>query len=185
MTDARVVRTRAALQKAATALAAKKSASAISVSELTGLAGVNRATFYKHYDTPSDAVAAALGSELDEVRESYASGDDGQEEPLRAFTRSLHELLDRVERHRTIYATAFESPHDGVALNLLADHITGSLRIYLAHRAEAAQPQPHVDLEIVAHSFGYGGAGAVKAWLLQADKTRESFVQSMVAALPD
>ncbi|QIM19135.1 hypothetical protein G7066_12175 [Leucobacter coleopterorum] len=52
MTDARIVRTRAALHSSITDLAAHKPVPTITVSELAIRAGINRVTFYKHYASP-------------------------------------------------------------------------------------------------------------------------------------
>jgi AcrR family transcriptional regulator len=73
MTDARIVRTRAALNRAIIDLATEKAVPSITVSELAAEAGINRVTFYKHFTTPAEALGAALSLDLDQAQTRSSS----------------------------------------------------------------------------------------------------------------
>lgn len=182
MTDARVVRTRAALHRAAADLASRNAASDITVSDLALAAGINRATFYKHYDSPSDTLAAVLEQDLAESREHYLRGfsEEGAD-PVDTFRSSISDTLDHVERYIDVYTTAVAKPHDGVVQNLLSDYFTESAELYLRERAKHEPPMPPLDVPTVARFMGHGLTGAIKAWVLSEDRDREIFTQSILA----
>ena len=54
--DARIIKTKATIQNAAIDLLRVKPLSDITVTELCAMAGINRNTFYAHYDTPRGVV---------------------------------------------------------------------------------------------------------------------------------
>ena len=69
--DLRFQRTRKSLWEALTTLMKKKGVEQISVTELSKLAGVNRATFYLHYRTPSDILEDIYQSFIEEFSAAY------------------------------------------------------------------------------------------------------------------
>ena len=75
--DARIIKTKQAIQSAIIDLMRNKPLSEITVSELCANAGVNRNTFYSHYNTPRSVVeeiSKALLFELDKVAKQNADG---------------------------------------------------------------------------------------------------------------
>lgn len=183
MTDARIVRTRAALHSSITDLAAHKPVPTITVSELAIRAGINRVTFYKHYASPAEALIAALGSELDAAREHFVS--DSATSPIENVTSTIKLVLDHVERHRSLYLVAIKTPEDGVVPNLLANHFTGSLQQYLAEHPELAPPSPEIDPAISMRFFAHGLVGAIKQWVLSGDSDRTAFTATVVSFAPE
>jgi AcrR family transcriptional regulator len=71
--DARIQRTRTALEEAVLQLAEKQSFSSISVSEIARQAGVSRAVFYLHYRDKDDLVMQALQGWFDELMSEAVS----------------------------------------------------------------------------------------------------------------
>ncbi|WP_024355590.1 TetR/AcrR family transcriptional regulator [Leucobacter chironomi] len=185
MTDARIVRTRAALNRAIIDLATEKAVPSITVSELAAEAGINRVTFYKHYTTPAEALGAALDLDLDQARthfiEGYASTSG---DPVELFRTSVSKVLDHIDRHRSLYELSIDSQQDGTIPNLLADHFTATLEQYLESRAQLQPPLPDVDRAIVARFFAHGLVGAIKAWLLNGSSDHEEVLSAIVALAP-
>lgn len=185
MTDARVIRTRAALDKAIIELAAQAPMSDITVSELAATAGINRVTFYKHFNSPNEALSAALNSDLAPVREAWARAYDGTNGSTpEHLENALLSIVDHVERFRPVYETAIGAPHDGVVQNLLADSFTELVQLYLDARAKLDPPMPDIDLDIVARLFAHGLTGGIKSWVLSGSSDPSRFTRAALASAP-
>lgn len=184
MTDARVIRTRAALHSAVSEIAAERSATDITVSQLADAAGINRATFYKHYDSPSEALAEVMREDLDPIRAMFISEADTEEDLLEPFRRNIGATIDYVEQHRELYKTALANPHDGTAQCVLAEHFTETLRLYLEDRSKLEPPLPELDLDALARFVAHGMTGAILAWLQSGQVNRDPLVRTLVAAMP-
>ncbi|MBK0422673.1 TetR/AcrR family transcriptional regulator C-terminal domain-containing protein [Leucobacter sp. CSA2] len=186
MTDARIVRTRAALHGAVLELAAQKPITEISVSELAQLAGINRVTFYKHFAAPADVLSSALSRELDPALDNFiARTERHEDDPVLLFLSGVDMILDHVERRRAVYEISISSQHDGTISNLLADHFTVTLTRFLENRMKSAPPTPEIELPMAARYFAHGLCGAVRAWVTSNCESRESFLRSLLALVPD
>ncbi|QAB17056.1 TetR/AcrR family transcriptional regulator [Leucobacter muris] len=186
MTDARIVRTRAALNRAIIDLATEKAVPSITVSELAAEAGINRVTFYKHFTTPAEALGAALSLDLDQARTRFVDGfASNGADPVEFLRASVSEVLDHIDRHRNLYELSIDSPQDGTVPNLLADHFTETLEQYLESRSRLQPPLPDVDRSIVARFFAHGLVGAIKAWLLSGSSDHDEVLRSVVALSPE
>ncbi|MBK0417842.1 TetR/AcrR family transcriptional regulator [Leucobacter sp. CSA1] len=184
MTDARVVRTRAALDRAIAELASEASVSEITVSQLTETAGINRATFYKHFTSPAEALEALLAQELDPVRERLQGYATPGSDPRAVFQSTMTEVLDHIERFRDIYETAFASPHDSTAGHVLAAHFAESARAFLGEPEGGGPLDPTIDRDVVASFIASGLVGAIGVWLRREDCSREMLREAMLAVLP-
>lgn len=185
MTDARIVRTRAALHSAITELASTKPIPSISVSELATHAGINRVTFYKHFSSPAEVLGSALALDLDSTREHYInsyathSGD-----PVEIFVASIDQILDHIDRLRPLYVLSINTPQDGTVPNLLADHFTETITQYLEQRESWEPALPEFDRTVVARFLAHGLVGAIKAWVLSGSRDHDVCLRSVVAAAP-
>lgn len=186
MTDARIVRTRAALHGAILELAAQKPITEISVSELAQLAGINRVTFYKHFASPADVLSSALSRELDPALDNFiASTERHEDDPVLLFLSGVDMILDHVDRRRAVYEISISSPYDGTIMNLLADHFTVTLTRFLENRVKSLPATPDINLPLAARYFAHGLCGAVRAWLSTNGESRESFLRALLALVPD
>lgn len=183
MTDARVVRTRAALHKAISEIAAETSAADITVSQLAEAAGINRATFYKHYFSPAAALAELISEDLDRAYAEQQAAERATA-PADVLTTHIRTTLDHVERFRDIYLTAIRNPHDGTVQNLLADYFTDAVKAYLVERATMKPPLPEIDIDTMSRYVAHGLTGAIKSWLLSGDTNRDPFVQTLTLSTP-
>lgn len=157
----------------------------ITVSELAATAGINRVTFYKHFNSPSEALSAALERDLGPVREAWArtyEAEDGQS--VEHLESALLSILDHVERFRAVYETAIAAPHDGVVQNLLADSFTELIDMYLEARAKLDPPLPDVDLGVVSRLFAHGLTGGIRSWVLSGTSDPTRFTRAALACAP-
>ncbi len=179
MTDARILRTRAALHKAITDLATQKPVGEITVSELAESAGINRVTFYKHYTTPAEALADALYSELSEVCRGGAPAPE-----IDAFTHCIYTALDHLEERRDLYTIAFSDQVDGTIPMMLSRFLTEVAETYLTKRRKRKPAVPDVDLDVAAAFLANGATGAIRIWILEGDMSRERFFENLPLLLP-
>ncbi len=93
VTDRRIRKTRAALKHSLTVLMKEKSVKDISVKELTGLADVNRGTFYLHYKDVFDLLEQSEDDLLQELHETVNAFSPTllNEKPDRLF-KEIYEL---------------------------------------------------------------------------------------------
>lgn len=186
MTDARIVRTRAALHDAILELCSQKAVTEVTVSELAEAAAINRVTFYKHYASPSEALRAALTLELDPTRALLVTRlSSDQVDPRQDFIDGVNLVLDHIERFRCLYEISFSTPDDGAVPNVLTVHFVETLRIYLDHRRAVNDCLPEFDPEVVASFFGSGLLGTLYYWVRKGTQNREELVQSMMTLTPD
>ncbi|MGO2140070.1 MAG: TetR/AcrR family transcriptional regulator [Leucobacter sp.] len=179
MTDARILRTRAALHKAITELATQKPVGEITVSELAESAGINRVTFYKHYTTPAEALADALHTELKEIVAAAAPAPE-----IDAFTHCIYTALDHLEERRELYTIAFSDQVDGTIPIMLSRFLTDVAETYLTKRRKRKPAVPDVDLDVAAAFLANGATGAIRVWILEGDMSRERFFENLPLLLP-
>src|ERR1700710_1454932 len=95
--DARCARTRTNLSAAVLELAAERDITSASVAELTRRAGINRATFYAHAQSPVELLTRVLAADLDLVRRMTTERLDQEGALLRDLTReTMRQILDHV-----------------------------------------------------------------------------------------
>ena len=75
-TDLRVVRTRAAIDRAFEELVCEVGLDKVTVKDLAERAGINRKTFYLHYETIDELFEAAVGKILEDYFEHYETTPD-------------------------------------------------------------------------------------------------------------
>ncbi|MCM3628502.1 TetR/AcrR family transcriptional regulator [Paenibacillus glycanilyticus] len=107
--DLRIVKTKRALHQALLALLKKQTLESISVSTLCREAGVNRGTFYLHYNDVGALFDEHLNHLLKDLEESYY-------EPYKHVTEMNHTLLDpatiRIFHHVKKYQPFYEIVFD-------------------------------------------------------------------------
>lgn len=180
MTDARILRTRAALHEAVLDLANRKPVGEVTVSELAELAQINRVTFYKHYTTPGEALAEALGAVLTESCES----SDNQAAGLDPLEACVTTTLDHLEEYRNLYTIAFSDAIDGTIPMMLVRHLTEVTEVYLTKRKKRKPSIPDIDIDVAAAYLAAGAMGAIHVWVLEGDMSRERFLENIGHFLP-
>lgn len=107
-TDLRVVKTRRTIRSALVDLMSEKELSAITISELSARAEINRKTFYRHYHTIADVVAELENEILSEFSEILKSGNDS----LMNIGAVLRDISALVERRREFFVRLMTYNHD-------------------------------------------------------------------------
>lgn len=167
--DARQKRSQVALHRAIIALATGRDVATLTVSEITGLAGVNRSTFYAHASSAAELLCAALRDELDLIREGYLQ----QLRSGAATDASIREatacVLRHLDGHCNLYLRAFDAPSGDSGLRaMLADHFRTAVSATLDTGVldVPAVNTPLGFLENATASFlAAGSVGLMEQWL--------------------
>ena len=181
MVDARILNTAAALNSAIVELASKQPISRITVSDVTREAGINRATFYAHYSSPSELLGRVLAIDLDEIRRVDAlERHEGQRSPSLITRETLIEVARHVERYRDVYRLALTDATDGTTHRGLAAHFAVSCEVHLEHSVPAdAIPG---DPKLVAAFVANGLVGAIEA-AVASDRWDENELADLLLAM--
>ncbi|MGO3147532.1 MAG: TetR/AcrR family transcriptional regulator [Leucobacter sp.] len=180
MTDARILRTRAALRTAVIELASQKPIGEISVSELAAHAKINRVTFYKHYECPGDALTDALDAEISLARE--AAGERPSDVDAYAFYVQI--LLDHLEARPDLYTIAFNDRIIGMVPLMISRKLTAVAEEYLTKRRKQKPAIPDIDIDVAAASIASGTIGAIWVWILEGDVGRERLFENLCHLMP-
>lgn len=180
MTDARIIRTRAALHQAIIDLSSRKPLVEITVSELAELAGINRVTFYKHYDTPAETLAAALNARLVESLSEPGEHDSDRA----ALLQRTFGVLDHIDEYHTLYSLAYRDHIEGTIPVMLAQHFSEIFLTYLTQRRKKKPAIPDVDLDLAASFFASGITGSIHVWLTGGEMSRDRFTDNLDRLFP-
>jgi AcrR family transcriptional regulator len=183
MVDARILNTAAALKTAILTLASKTPISRITVSDVTREAGINRATFYAHYSSPSELLANTLTTELDDVRLADAESRAGGEVPAEQVTRrAVADTAAHIDRHLDIYRRALGDATDGTIQHVLSGHLTVSC---LQHLRDSVKPEDIPgDPELVAAFVANGLVGAIAVAVVSDRWDKDSVADVLMAMMP-
>ena len=107
-TDLRIIKTRRTIRNALVDLMSEKELSAITISELSARAEINRKTFYRHYRTISDVVAELENEILSEFSEILKRGNDS----LLNIGAVFRDISALVERRRDFFVRLMTYNHD-------------------------------------------------------------------------
>lgn len=136
MSDPRTLRTRSALQRAVVELASAQDPSSVTVASLTQAAGINRATFYDHYDSPQEVLLEVLREDLDRARQHDLELRDASDGPRgEIFRATMADVLDHVRRFRPVYEQSVRSPVDSTLTRAVSSHFVESISGILARQA--------------------------------------------------
>ncbi|MGV9914710.1 TetR/AcrR family transcriptional regulator [Streptomyces tendae] len=191
--DGRVARTRAGLREAVLELAAQRKIECVNAAEIARAAGVTRATFYNHADSPADLLAAVLGADLDRLTgELPAHVPEHGAQKYEVFQYGVRTLATHLNTHIAVYRTGFAGARPSPTLvTLLSERYARWLRPFVAGqddprsapaRLRAAYGDTVLDLYVM-HA-AYGGVGMLVQWLRDADIDFEQVVQVGFTVLP-
>lgn len=182
MSDPRTLRTRAALQRAVVELASQQDPSSITVASLTQNAGINRATFYDHYDSPQEVLLEVLRDDLDASRDrDTAMRENGKTSRTEIFRVTMASVLDHVRRFEPVYEQSVRSPVDSTLTRAVSSHFTESARQILLRQSSLPEG---VDLDIAAACIGNAVLGGIEAWLEKQEMSDEAFADAVAMCLP-
>lgn len=187
--DARIVRTQRQLRSAALTLAASAPIEDISVADLAREAGINRATFYKHADSPLQVLREALVDDLDAMRSGFLDAAGGPATDFEALWRqAAHDTAAHVGRFEQIYRRGFADDASGSLQTLLSRHIANSMEALFTARPELMPPHRRKDVALLSAAYasflGNGLTGILQVWFNSGSRDVEVYADAVINALP-
>lgn len=169
--DIRVQMTKRMLKEGLLKSLSSKPLSMITVSNLCKESGVNRATFYNHYDTPASLLRDIANDYADKLREIYneSCSQDGADEE-KAVLACLKYLYGKKEEVKLLLSRNSENALTGFFLDIVHDN--------LIKTPDSGKDKEEALLEaVVAASATYG---LLKVWLLNDIKKTPEDIISML-----
>jgi len=169
----RIVLTRRLLQEGLLRLLAHEKLENISVTALCKESGINRATFYNHYTSPSQL--------LEEMEEALVK----KLVQLNPPAKTVEEILGHVEASCALLQENAALFHILVAYHIdqdLEELVKGIAEYYNAHRMDASNKALDDDTVHLVSSYLYSGCYAlIREWLLHdIDKTPREIAELLV-----
>jgi len=172
----RVMLTKRLLKDGLFRLIKEKDLDRITVSELCAEAGINRATFYKHYSSPRDVLIES-GREFSENMRRATSRPDSTDDAERYLTDICSYLYDNSETVK-IY---IKYNTDDSFSNMLREFNTEMLRL----KGEFT-PLRSVDedsIRLVSAFLGCGGYFLLREWLMEDIKKSPNEIAKLICGI--
>lgn len=164
--DRRVVRTRALLQQALLELGAATPFTAISVADLTAVAGVSRSTFYDHYPDVEALLLQTLEAGATDEPEAPGAAPAAADSTASDTTKDgppaeLVRFLEHVEQHHVLYRSALGAHGSMVALHSVRARIERAI----AGRMHEVDFDPRLPEQVTAAAVSGLVIGLLLQWL--------------------
>ncbi len=185
--DPRFTRSARALADAVLDLAAERPVELISVTEIARRAGVTRATFYNHANSPAALLAQTVEAELDEIRGHFMEGAGAHPEAVERVWRLAElEVVEHVLSHAEVYRVGLApaaGAHGSVLADVLAHHLEEGLLAYASARSPGIADQDSTRLAMAAAFVSQGTVGALRAWLVAPGPHEAEFAVDWIVAM--
>jgi len=174
--------TRAKLFQAATELITQQGYHATSVDRIAARAGVAKATFFVHFGSKAEIIAALMHIQTDHARKAReAALPDGPLEAMRAMVEALGRQAARSRTlSRGVLAATLESEELGGAASALFDEVLAAMTIDAHAAEEAGLLAPGVDPNALASSLLASYFGALLTSSLKSDTDMNAVLASLV-----
>lgn len=187
--DARVVKTRQVLRDATLELAATSPIESIAVSDICRVAGVNRATFYRHASSPVEILASILLEDLDNLRGVFIDQVAGHENSMIEIWQSItNQTITHVRRFYAVYKVGLTSASNGALENLFRQHVEQSMKQLFASQVELLPRSKDLDIEFLANalpaSLAAGLTAVLRSWVNAEDASDSAYLNAVLLSLP-
>lgn len=123
-TDMRVILTKRLLREGLLSLLKEKPLSRITVTDLCQASGVNRATFYNHYETVPMILRDILREYAEKIEQTFRSEMSAGHTEEAALEACLSYLLEKKEEISFLFSRNTESYMSGYGLEIVNDFIS-------------------------------------------------------------
>jgi len=150
--------------------------SKITVSDLCKVAGVNRATFYNHYDTPTSVLRDIAYDYADMLHKIYYSTRSGKNTVSGAAVEACLEYLHTKKQEiKILFSDNAENCMSGFALQIITDSVQN-------HKEEIAKSAESMeDTFLYAIITSSAAFALIKIWLtMDIKKTPKEIVELLV-----
>ena len=181
--DLRVKRTKKALAESFVKLMQEKSFEDITINELCDVAGVRRATFYKHYTDKFDFLTAYIGAQRDNFDKTVWNSDISapSKEYYVSYAKRLVEFIDSnaAAMDNVLKSNMFPSL---LAIVLERNYLDTCRRL---EASAAAGMRLAASVEVIASMASGAVAAAIYTWLVGGKKKSASELADEIGAVVD
>ncbi len=172
----RILMTRRLLKEGLLRMIKHKPLSKISVSELCKEAGVNRATFYNHYDSPAMLLKDIAVDYSEALKEVYLANKTGPERNNeQGILACLKYLYGKKEEIKILFSPNAENSINGFGLEIIQKRVTEEHD--LLSRIIPGTYEDHFLAAVLTSSAAYG---LIQIWLVKdVDKTPEEIIEML------
>ena len=185
--ESRYFNTAVKFDRALLTLLEKKPFDYITVSELCAEAGVNRSTFYLHYETTRDLLMEAL-TYLNRQFQSYFTSNDeetvekvqsGSLDELVFITEEhLHPYLSFIKEHKRIFAAVLENPE-----NFASEHAFKRLSKLVFYPVLERFNVPAAERDYTLMFYIKGIIGVITEWIRRDCKESVEMITDLIMKL--
>ena len=179
--DLRVQRTKKALAEAFMSLLSTKPFDDITINELCDVAGVRRATFYKHYKDKHDFLAAytrSLRADFDETLDPIYTAKQAKEYCV-AYAKAA---VDYINSHEAAVNNLIKSGLFSYAIAIIIEQNCKDSLARLRKGVEAGLKLP-ASAEVTAGMLAGGVFNSVVSWVLGGKKTSPEEFANQIGAV--
>jgi AcrR family transcriptional regulator len=173
--DRRSVRTEKALKEALQKMLLKKPLEKITIRVLTDEAGINRATFYAHYDDIYDLYHSFEKDLFDQLTVIF------EDEQLQTYEEFYAELLDYMEQNKDVVRILFANPGNSTMQNRVENFM---IQMALdAWKTDYGMTEITPELEYDVYYRVYGLLAMVRHWIHTGFSIPLSALKKQIAAM--
>ena len=177
--DLRVTLTRRMLKESLLKLMVGKPLSKITVSELCASAGVNRVTFYHHYESPAMILRDIAWDYSEELRSRYDEARRQQKNEEDALAECLRYLLECKPDIKILLSENAENAVSGYSLEIIS-HVMATHKQAISKHFQGNS----TDGFLYAVTTASAAYGLIQVWLTQdVDKTPKEIAAIMKKAM--
>lgn len=187
--DPRQRRSRDRLHRAVLELAAEQPVEGLTMTAVARAAGVHRSTLHDHANSPMDLLQAALGAELDDLREGLPAPGSSADEVARAVSDVTRGVLEHVRRHLAVYRVGLGDEATVSLRPMLSRHFLESSRMLRAASGVDIEVEVSgVDHERVVDAaqrfIADGTVGVIAGWVARPDLDVDELLATYEGLLP-
>lgn len=188
-TDPRWLRSRESLTEAVIALAQEQPISSVSVYQLTRRAGVSRATFYNHADSPQALLVSVLRCELEELFSVFHLRLlDNHGYMSRVQDYGIRSIAEHVKTRQCLYRNSLKNDNMSLIQSVLADYLVEKSRVLMdesQYRFAIKAPENAFEREFAVRVACAGLVGGIMTWLNESENPNvDDFMAAYYISFP-
>ena len=176
--DARVRYTKMVIRSALMALLSEKPIAKITVTEICALAGINRATFYSHYQDPTDLLRCIELEMVEDVMSRLGAAFNDSDSGLRS---ALVSILEYIEKNADICSILLSDSGDTSFQSRVVDILETQ---FVAPWSDARRLRLE-DAEYIYTFCAIGAFGLIRKWLGDGMKKSAGEMAELILRLTD
>jgi AcrR family transcriptional regulator len=160
--DRRIRKSKMALKESLISLMQSKDFREISITDIVGLADLNRGTFYKHYQYKEELLEEVMEDVIADLIISYREPYKNAETfTINELTASVIKIFEHVAKHANIYTLILKSN----AWPTLLERICNELKKLPVEDLEDYRPNPKINKELASSYQAYAVLGMIIEWI--------------------